>query len=225
MDNDRTSKEKIQQSNDYDTIHNWLTFFQSRRYRRYLATKLPEKHSLALLDVATGTGELITALFEENPNIDVIYGIDKVAEVLAVAHKKFESKPFSNRVHLQNGDAKKMPFFHDEQFDVVTIAFGTSGIEDIEAVLKELYRVLKKDGMLLVLDCICPQNRLVKKVYSFYVRQLCRFLGGNALNGYIERVATENCAYFRSSLKNSLFREIKDYSLCLGSVVLYEGLK
>lgn len=109
----------------------------------------------SVLDVATGTGSLAIEL---SKTAKKVVGIDLSAEMLDVAKKKNNSTNLS----FQQMDASKMDF-EDETFDVVTISLGLHDmpIEIRGLVLKEMKRVLKKDGKLYIFEHDMPDNNLL----------------------------------------------------------------
>lgn len=114
-----------------------------------------------VLDLATGSGDLALALQKKIPEAEVT-GVDFSPEMLAVARKK-------GLMRTVTADALHLPFA-DASFDAVTVAFGLRNMADWGAAVKEMARVLRSNGKLLVLDFSLPEGRLGSP-YRFYLRR------------------------------------------------------
>ena len=114
-----------------------------------------------VLDLATGSGDLALAIKRKLPEAEVI-GADFSAEMLTLARKK----GLTNTVIA---DALNLPL-PNESLDCVTVAFGLRNMADWSAALREMARVLRADGHLLVLDFSIPAGPL-KPLYRFYLHR------------------------------------------------------
>lgn len=85
-------------------------------------------------------------------------------------------KPDASPLHFLRGDALHLPF-PDNQFDVVTISYGLRNLADFAAGLREMWRVAKPGGRLLVLDFGKPENPLWRWLYFQYLRWLVPVFG------------------------------------------------
>ena len=113
-----------------------------------------------ILDIGCGTGELLALLLRDNPSIKC-YGIDFSPNMLEMARTKLP-----NRVELKEGDAEELPY-HDNQFDLVVMSFTFQYLINPQAILEEVYRVLKKNGRLVIADEWIPSSlRRVKSLFS-----------------------------------------------------------
>lgn len=121
-----------------------------------------------LLDIATGTGDLALEFQKVIPDCEVT-GSDFCPEMLAYATSRGVQKTIV-------ADALDLPF-ESEQYDVVTVAFGLRNMADWAGALKEMYRVLKPGGHLLVLDFSLPEN-VLRKPYIFYLDAVLPHLAG-----------------------------------------------
>ncbi len=142
-----------------------LDFFWRRRVVTMVKNWSPER----VLDLATGTGDLALLLQDRLPRAEII-GADFSAEMLKVAQQKG-----LNRTVL--ADARQLPF-DDESFDVVTIAFGLRNLPDWAEGLREMHRILRPAGHLLVLDFSLPEQSLVRPLYRFYLHRIVPLIGG-----------------------------------------------
>jgi demethylmenaquinone methyltransferase/2-methoxy-6-polyprenyl-1,4-benzoquinol methylase len=121
-----------------------------------------------IADLATGTGDLAFAIAEKSPDAEII-GIDFSEDMLAIARRKGLSKTIV-------ADAMQLPF-PDGSFDCVTVAFGLRNMKDWNAALREMSRVLQRNGHLLVLEFSLPRLSILRTVYRFYLHRCLPFLG------------------------------------------------
>ena len=96
--------------------------------------------------------------------------------MLSVGRKKVEKENLSGKITLLCQDCLKMEFA-DNSVDAVTVAFGVRNFEDLEKGYREMYRVLKPGGVLMVLELSTPQAFPMKQLYNFYSSQLIPFVG------------------------------------------------
>ncbi len=121
-----------------------------------------------LLDLATGSGDLALTIQRKLPECEIT-GADFSPEMLAVARRKGLQKTVV-------ADALHLPFA-DASFDVVTVAFGLRNMADWSAALREMSRVLRPGGHLLVLDFSLPPGAL-RPLYRFYLHRCLPWIAG-----------------------------------------------
>jgi len=122
-----------------------------------------------VLDVATGTGDLAMAIRKAFPNARVI-GADFCLPMLEVAKK-------NGLPELVVADGMNLPFA-DQNFDVVTAAFGLRNMASWEKGLSEMARILKPGGHLLVLDFSLPTLPVIRPLYRFYLHHILPHTAG-----------------------------------------------
>lgn len=137
-------------------------------WRRVVSGKVAKWNCSKLLDVASGTGDLALAIQDRCPDCEVI-ATDFCAEMLAHASKRGVGQ-------TQVADALELPFT-DGSFDAVTVAFGLRNMADYPAALREMWRVLKPDGKLLILDFSLP-NGVLRTPYRLYLHHVLPKLAG-----------------------------------------------
>lgn len=152
----------------YDLANHWLSCGFDFYWRKRAADIVASWQPNALLDLATGTGDLALVLQKRIPNAQII-GADFSAEMLAVAQQKGVRQTV-----LAN--AMQLPF-EDCSFDVVTIAFGLRNLPDWSAALQEMRRILRADGHLLVLEFSLPRWSILRAVYRFYLHRCMPGIG------------------------------------------------
>ncbi len=133
----------------YDALNRVLTCGLDLMWRRRaLATLAPAP--ARLLDLATGTGDLVLGAARRFPQVRVT-GLDLTPAMLAIARRRVEAADCAARVTFVEGDAAHLPF-EAASFDAVTCAFGFRNFPDPAAALAEVARVLVPGGTLLVLE-------------------------------------------------------------------------
>lgn len=160
----------------YDFLNRFLSFGLDTSWRQRLAAFLPTRPGLKILDLATGTADVLLALFKNNPNVQAGFGIDLAEKMLDRGRRKIVSHKLEYRVTLSSGDVHAVPF-NENTFDAVTIAFGIRNVEDPSKVLCEMRRVLRPGGRALVLEFSLPRNRLLRTGHLLYLRHVVPFVG------------------------------------------------
>ena len=152
----------------YDLANHVLSCGIDFYWRARAAAIVDAWHPHTIADLATGTGDLALAIQKRLPYAEVT-GVDFLPKMLELAQRKGV-----RRVVL--ADAMKLPF-DDASFDCVTIAFGLRNLENCSAALTEMWRVLKANGHLLVLEFSLPTTPLLRAAYRFYLHRFLPLLG------------------------------------------------
>ena len=158
----------------YDLLNHVLSLNIDKRWRRLVADELRDildREDTTVLDVACGTGDLSLEL-SRNSKAQII-GTDFCRPMLTIANRKSQN---ANIPYLE-ADAMTLPVA-DATFDAATIAFGLRNLPNYENGLKELYRVLKPDGKLVVLECSHPRLPVFRELYEFYFSTILPRIGG-----------------------------------------------
>lgn len=159
----------------YDFMNRAMTFGIDRSWRRLAVRRVAALDPSALLDVATGTADMAIALAEAAPRCEVT-GIDLSEGMLAVGRRKVADAGLEGRVRLEAADCLALPFA-DASFDVVTVAYGVRNFENLEQGYREMHRVLRPGGTLIVLELSTPVNPLVRPFYHLYTRAVIPVVG------------------------------------------------
>lgn len=165
----------------YDFMNNAMTLGLHRRWRdRALEAALdsmPLISAPAVLDVATGTGDVAFRLHELLPQAKII-GIDLSAKMLDVARAKLKSMPPKTAELMSFGraDCLALPYTA-ATFDLITVAYGVRNFENLLQGLREMRRVLKPDGVLCIVELSCPEGRLTSLGYRLYTKTLIPAVG------------------------------------------------
>ncbi|HKZ39065.1 MAG TPA: bifunctional demethylmenaquinone methyltransferase/2-methoxy-6-polyprenyl-1,4-benzoquinol methylase UbiE [Chryseolinea sp.] len=161
-------------SHRYDFLNQLLSLGIDKSWRRKAIQVLKPLQPKHILDVATGTGEFALQALELNPQ--KITGVDISEGMLDVGRKKITDRRLESKVELIYGDSEKLPF-KENKFDAVTVAFGVRNFENLNKGLKEIYRVLKPGGMVVILEFSKPAKFPFKQVYNFYFKFILPKIG------------------------------------------------
>ncbi len=159
----------------YDS-YNYLTSFGidhlwRRRGIRALKPFAPQR----ILDVATGTGDLaILAAKKLHPQ--EVLGVDISDQMMEVGRKKVEKRNLSQTIHFQREDCTQLTLC-DNQFDAVMASFGIRNFQNLDQALKEMLRVLRPGGHLMLLELSQPQHFPMRQLFAFYSHSVMPFLG------------------------------------------------
>ncbi|MFH1712113.1 MAG: bifunctional demethylmenaquinone methyltransferase/2-methoxy-6-polyprenyl-1,4-benzoquinol methylase UbiE [Patescibacteria group bacterium] len=214
----------------YDLNNRILSFGIDGFWRRRMLKALPDRRGLRVLDVATGTGDVALKLIN-NQHIDSVVGLDISEGMLKVAKEKIEAKNRQHDVTLVHGSVLEMPFL-DESFDAVTISFGIRNVTDVEKSLKEMRRVLRAHGRVLILEFSLPPAKLVRKLHFFYLQKIVPIIG-KLISGekapyeYLNQ-SIETFPYgieFGKMVKDAGFDAVEIRPMTLGIATLYIARK
>lgn len=170
----------------YDLINDLQSFGLHRGWKRRLVKLASVGPGQRALDLCCGTGDVAFRLAQDGAEVK---GLDFSEAMLAVARSRFKIQGSKFKVEFLQGDALKTPF-SNAQFDAVTIAYGLRNLSDFSAGLREIWRVAKPGGRLLVLDFGKPDHPTWRTIYFAYLRRLVPlfgrvFCGDAALYAYI----------------------------------------
>ncbi|PAF53234.1 bifunctional demethylmenaquinone methyltransferase/2-methoxy-6-polyprenyl-1,4-benzoquinol methylase [Helicobacter sp. 13S00482-2] len=142
-----------------------------------------------ILDVACGTGDMILH-WERNAkkfqkDFGKIIGIDPSNGMLEVAREKLKNQLESRKVELFLGEAKNLTNIEKQSVDILSIAYGLRNVVDIKEALGEFARVLKKGGVLVILEFTKKEKEnFLDKMMGFYTKKVLPIIGGLLSKNY-----------------------------------------
>ena len=162
----------------YDTINTILSAGILRSWRKILVTEFPLTDKLVALDCATGTGEVMVSVMNSHHTSIASYtGIDLSKNMMDLGAKRLKDKVYASKITFKHASATEIPY-ESKSFNCVSMAFGIRNIVDYQACLREIYRVLTKDGTVLIMEFSLPNNMLIRWLYLMYFRFVLPLIGG-----------------------------------------------
>lgn len=216
-------------SGNYDRLNRVISFGIDVQWRKKVLQIISENNPKLILDIATGTGDL--AILLAQTKAEKIIGLDISKGMLEVGEKKIAHKNLSQQIEMVLADSESLPF-QDDYFDAITVAFGVRNFENLDKGLSEILRVLKPNGVFVILETSIPKKTPYKQGYHFYSKNILPLIGklfskDNAAYGYL----SESAAAFPygEALNNILrkigFKEVEDFPQTFGVSTIYVATK
>lgn len=213
-------------SHRYDFLNHFLSFGLDFYWRKKLVQFLELEMGHIVLDVATGTGDVVFEMLKKH---DVyVFGLDFAFNMVNIANEKANKMRSSENVYFLQGDGESLPF-PDHSFDCLTISFGFRNIGHYDKALKEFQRVLKPSGQLAILEFSEPTSRIFNVLYQFYFKYILPKLGALLSREDAYRYLPESVAYFppRQNICNLMiksgFQKAEVYDLTFGICSIFIG--
>ena len=213
-------------SHKYDFLNHFLSFGLDYYWRKKLVQYSEVKPKYKILDVATGTGDVVFAFLKKH-DVEII-GLDYAFNMIEIAKAKAEKFGLSDKTLFVQGDGEALPFT-DNSFDRLTISFGFRNIGHYDVALKEFKRVLKPDGQLLILEFSEPKSKIFNKIYQFYFKRILPRLGALLSRADAYRYLPESVEYFppRNEVCHLMvdcgFEKAEVYDLTFGVCSIFVG--
>lgn len=216
----------------YDFLNHLLSLNIDRYWRWRMVRMVPPKSGMKILDMCTGTGDLALAYSKAVDGKAEIVGADFCHEMLAIGRQKGMKTEAGGAVTFVEADAMRIPL-DDDQFDIVSVAFGLRNVAETDAGLREMTRVCKPGGQVAVLEFSTPQWQPFKAIYSWYFRNILpkigQWLARNGQSAY--NYLPESVGQFAQGeelakmMRAAGLDEVKYVPLTLGVATLYIGTK
>jgi demethylmenaquinone methyltransferase / 2-methoxy-6-polyprenyl-1,4-benzoquinol methylase len=161
-------------SNEYDGLNRVISFGIDVKWRKKVVAIVAKQHPDIILDIATGTGDLAINLSKTKAS--KIIGLDISEGMLNIGRQKVIKKKLENTIDLIVGDSENL-LFNDNTFDAITVAFGIRNFENLEKGLSEILRVLKPNGIFVILETSVPAKTPFKQGYNFYTKSILPIIG------------------------------------------------
>lgn len=216
-------------SSNYDGLNRVISFGIDQSWRRKVIKLISDSKAQNVVDIATGTGDLAIALAKEN--VEHVVGIDISNGMLDVGRKKIKSQNLSENIDMVQADSEDLPY-PDNTFDAATVAFGVRNFENLDKGLSEIYRVLKPDGLFVILETSNPTKFPFKQGYFFYSKYILPLIGklfSKDKDAY--RYLSESASVFpfgeafNNILKKNGFINVKDFPQTFGAATIYIASK
>jgi demethylmenaquinone methyltransferase/2-methoxy-6-polyprenyl-1,4-benzoquinol methylase len=216
-------------SGNYDGLNRIISLGIDVKWRKKVVALVAATQPDSILDIATGTGDL--AILMANTSAKKIIGLDLSVGMLEVGKKKIVNKNLDNKIEMVVGDSENIPYPND-YFDAITVSFGIRNFETLEKGLAEIYRVLKPNGIFVILETSVPTKFPFKQGYTLYTKFILPLIGklfskDNSAYGYLSESAAN--FPFGEALNNILqkvsFIECKAMPQTFGVATIYTATK
>lgn len=215
----------------YDRMNHLLSMNVDRYWRWWTVRKLRPAGTEPILDLCTGTGDLAFAFHRYLGGKVEVVGADFCRPMLDIAEAKQRKRGLSG-LRFVEADAQNLPF-PDDQFQIVSVAFGLRNVADTDRGLREMVRVARPGGKVAVLEFTTPRYQPFKAGYSFYFRHVLprigQLLARNDRDAY--NYLPESVGQFpqyealAERMRAAGLRDVRFYPLTLGIATLYVGIK
>ena len=216
-------------SKEYDILNRVISFGIDVSWRKKIVKILKSKNPSTILDVATGTGDLAIAMAKTNAN--KIIGLDISKGMLDVGIEKIKKKNLNNTIDMVIGDSENLKY-EDNFFDAVTVSFGVRNFESLDSGLSEIFRVLKPNGSLVILETSNPTKFPFKQFYRFYSKFILPSVGkifskDKVAYNYLSESSAEfpYGEKFNNILKKIGFTNVVDFPQTFGVATIYVASK
>ena len=216
-------------SEKYDFLNHFLSLGIDKLWRKKAVKLLKPIKPKRIIDLTTGTGDFAIEALKLNPK--EIIGVDISDGMLEKGRVKMKNKKVDHIITMMNGDSENLPF-DDGYFDALTVGFGVRNYENLEKGLSEMLRVLRKDGMAVILEFSKPKKFPIKQLFGFYSKNIIPVLG--------KTISKDKAAYaylpesvdafpegedFKNILTKVGYKNVKSKLVSGGIATIYYGTK
>lgn len=233
-DSELGKKKQVEQmfdtiSDDYDNLNRMMTFGTDIGWRKNVVRMVNDTKPESILDIATGTGDL--AIMMATTSAQRIVGLDLSDGMLSVGKEKVKALNLQNKIEMMLGDSENLPF-EDNTFDAITVSFGVRNFETLEKGLSEILRVLKPNGIFVILESSVPTKFPFKQGYNIYTKTIVPLMGklfskDQKAYEYLQE-SMKNFPYgeaLNKILSNVGFKNVKHFPQTMGVATIYSSRK
>ena len=194
---------------EYDLMNDAMSFGMHRLWKKMLIELSELSEGSIALDIASGTADIPRLINKKFKSVSM-HVTDINASMLALGKDRAINENFFNNCSFALASGESLPY-QDKTFDLVTVGFGLRNFTDKEKGLKEMKRVLKPNGVLLILEFSKPTNSFFSKIYDWYSFNVIPKLGSFLAND------SESYQYLAESIRMHPDQEtLKDMILDAG---------
>ena len=161
---------------NYDLMNDLMSFGVHRLWKRFAVELAHVRPGQNILDLAGGSGDLTRQIMRRSGGKATVTLADLNAQMLDVGRRRLLDAGVLKGVSYVQADAEALPF-PDEQFDIVTIAFGLRNVTVKERALRSMYRVLRPGGQALILEFSTLRLPLLDPLYKAYIMKVLPRMG------------------------------------------------
>ena len=211
---------------NYDLMNDLMSLGSHRLWKRELIDIMNIQITDNIIDVGSGTGDLVNLIIKKNLKNDV-YSVDLNKEMLKYGKMRFKSK----KIKFVNANAENLPF-NDNYFDKYIISFCLRNVTDIKKALEEALRVLKPGGIFYCLEFSKPESFVVEALYKNYKKYIIPLIGEKITkNRKAYKYLEESIDQFPTQkellrvISQIGFQETKCLNMFNGIVAVHSGFK
>ena len=165
----------------YDKLNHLMSLGIDRRWRRKAVDALGKLNPQQILDIATGTGDFALLMAKRLPpkggqGVLHITGADISEGMMSVGREKVKQEGLQDMISFEHEDCLNLSF-PDGSFDAVTSAYGVRNFQDLDKGLREMRRVLRPGGHLLIVELTPPPRFPMKQLFWVYAHVVMPLLG------------------------------------------------
>lgn len=201
---------------EYDKYNYIVSMNIDKIWRKRAILSLKKYKPRNVLDIATGTGDL-AILINKVLTPESIIGCDISEGMMQVAKNKCEKRGIKN-IAFAKEDCTALSY-PDNTFDAITSSFGIRNFQDLDKALSEMYRVLRPNGHIALLELSSPTRFPMKQLFPFYAKYIMPQLGyifsndkkayqylpdsiaafpqGEAMKSILEKIGFKNVTFHR----------------------------
>ena len=234
-DQDRHKSEQVEEMFDhiahsYDQLNATLSLGIDKLWRRKAIKTLAPYHPQHIMDVATGTGDFAILACKKLKPASLI-GVDISEGMMEVGRRKVAQEGLQEVISFRREDCTALSFPEGE-FDAVTVAFGIRNFDGLDRGLKEMHRVLKPGGRLVILELSTPTAFPMKQLYRLYSKTAMPLIGrliskDNSAYTYLPQsiAACPQGKEMAGIICQAGFQEVHFKALTFGICTLYTATK
>lgn len=215
---------------DYDKLNHILSLNIDKGWRKKAVREIADvQQRLQVLDVACGTGDFTIEIAKKVTEGSKIVGIDLSEGMMKVGREKIADAGVD--ATLEYGDCEALDY-PENSFDRISVGFGVRNFEHLDLGLKEMYRVLKPGGKLVILELSVPSNPIIRWCYKLYFLNILPMIGGmvSGNRGAYEYLPASVLNFpapdkFIPMMYEAGFSQVRHHSLTLGVCRMYVGIK
>ena len=216
---------------NYDRMNHLLSMNVDRYWRSKTVKTLKPNLTDPILDCCTGTGDLAFAFYRHTQGQVPVVASDFCFKMLEIGEQKRLQREHTKLSFIE-ADTQTMPF-DDDQFQIVSVAFGLRNVEDTDRGLQEMTRVCKPGGQIAILEFSTPRHQPIKAAYQWYFKNILPRIGqalarnNSSAYSYLPDSVGEFPAY--EELTNRMLQagmsKAEFFPLTFGIATLYVGVK
>ncbi len=216
----------------YDLMNHLLSLQMDRYWRWWTVRQVAPDGPDPILDVCTGTGDLAIAYWKAGDGKVRVVATDFCHPMLEIGRKKKQTAGINGTLEFLEADTQSLPF-SDDLFQIVSVAFGLRNVSDTWTGLREMYRVCRPGGRVVILEFSTPQRWPWRPAYQWYFRHVLprvgQLLARNEHSAYSYLPESVNQFPDGPELAHRLaevgLEDVRFFPLTLGIATLYVGKK